>query len=120
MSNIGKCEICGEESDQSFGTGGPHLREHICCSRCKEILERELLALDDNEPASTIPRLVLLFCRLCKILLQTLLQLLLHLLHLLHPLHLLHHQLLEHLLHHVLLAQEAHHPRVPHLLVMAI
>lgn len=51
MSNIGKCEICGEESDQSFGTGGPHLREHICCSRCKEILERELLALDDNEPA---------------------------------------------------------------------
>lgn len=51
MSNIGKCEICGEESDQSFGTGGPHLREHICCSRCKEILERELLALDDNELA---------------------------------------------------------------------
>ena len=51
MSGIGKCEICGEESDQSFGTGGPHLREHICCSRCKEILETELLALDDNEPA---------------------------------------------------------------------
>jgi hypothetical protein len=48
---IGECEICGGDSYQSFGTGGPHLREHICCTRCKEMLETELLALDDNEPA---------------------------------------------------------------------
>ena len=50
MYDIGKCEICGRDSDQSFGTGGPHLREHICCTKCTEILKTELLALDDNEP----------------------------------------------------------------------
>ena len=48
---IGICEICGGESDRSFGSGGEHLRGHVCCGYCKGILESELLALEDGEPA---------------------------------------------------------------------
>ena len=50
-SAIGICEICGGESDRSFGSGGEHLRGHVCCGYCKGILESELLALEDGESA---------------------------------------------------------------------
>ena len=50
-THIGPCEMCGEESNQSWGSEHGFVRGHVICTTCCEVLEEELLALEDDEPA---------------------------------------------------------------------
>ena len=57
MEMCGKCEFCGNESDAASD-------DHVICSRCSEVITRELWRLKDNEPAAHAYKRAHELCRL--------------------------------------------------------
>ena len=57
MKMCGKCEFCGNESDAASG-------DHIICTRCTEVITRELWRLKDDETAAHAYKRAHELCRL--------------------------------------------------------
>ena len=57
MSDIGKCEFCGCESNQRS-------EENVICTRCTDIITTELWRLKDDEPAKNAYRRAAQICKL--------------------------------------------------------
>ena len=57
MEMCGKCEFCGNESDQRSD-------DQVICTRCSDVITRELWRLKENEPAAHAYKRAHELCRL--------------------------------------------------------